>query len=153
MDKISGPYVSDTKRKLTAEGLAASSRLFPEKSIILSTRAPIGYVFINAVPMCTNQGCKTLVPSDRLLAEYLYWNLRGRTDELNQLGTGTTFKELSTIALKSIEIPLPPLPVQREIVSRLERELGQVNRLTKKCEEIAQTATVWRKAILKEAFE
>ena len=153
MGKISGPYVSDTKRKLTAEGLAAGSRLFPEKSVILSTRAPIGYVFINAVPMCTNQGCKTLVPSDRLLAEYLYWNLRGRTDELNQLGTGTTFKELSTIALKSIELPLPPLSTQREIVARLEKELGQVDELAKKFAELETTAEAEFKATLKEMFD
>ena len=153
MGKISGPYVSDTKRKLTAEGLAAGSRLFPEKSVILSTRAPIGYVFINAVPMCTNQGCKTLVPSDRLLAEYLYWNLRGRTDELNQLGTGTTFKELSTIALKSIELPLPPLSTQREIVARLEKELGQVDELAKKFAELETTAEAEFKATLAEEME
>ena len=153
MGKILGPYVEDTKRKLTEEGLKAGSSLFPSRSVVLSTRAPIGYVFINRVPMCTNQGCKTLVPSSEVWPEYLYFNLLGRTDELNQLGTGTTFKELATGALKGIEIPLPPLSVQREIVARLERELGAVDKLAKKFEELEAAAEAEFKAELKETFE
>ena len=153
MGKILGPYVENTKRKLTEEGLNAGSSLFPSRSVILSTRAPIGYVFINRVPMCTNQGCKTLVPSSEVWPEYLYFYLLGRTDELNQLGTGTTFKELATGALKGIEIPLPPLPVQHEIVARLERELGAVDKLAKKFEELEAAAEAEFKAELKETFE
>lgn len=153
MGKICGPYVEDTKRKLTDEGLKAGSTLFPSRSVILSTRAPIGYVFINKVPMCTNQGCKTLVPSSEVWSEYLYFNLLGRADELNQLGTGTTFKELATGALKGVEIPLPPLLVQHEIVARLERELGAVDKLAKKFEELEAAAEAEFKAELKETFE
>ena len=109
MRALNSRYVERTARTLTDEGLEAGSRLFPARSVILSTRAPIGYVFINSVPMCTNQGCKTLVPAASLLAEYLYYNLLGRTEELNALGTGTTFKELSTKALSSLSLPLPSL--------------------------------------------
>ena len=153
MGKITGPYVEDTKRKLTEKGLQEGSSLFPARSVILSTRAPIGYVFINKVPMCTNQGCKTLVPSPEVLPEYLYFNLLGRTDELNQLGTGTTFKELATSALKNIELPLPPLAVQHEIVARLEKDLAMVERMAKGFEAQKAEADQLFKSTLKETFE
>ena len=121
MRKLTSRYVERTERTLTEAGLAAGSRLCPARSVVLSTRAPIGYVFINTVSIATNQGCKTLVPSAALLPEYLYYNLLGRTDELNALGTGTTFKELATGDLKKLLIPLPPLAAQRRITAKLDR--------------------------------
>ena len=142
MGKITQMYVdaSNCKRKISQLGLDNGSTLCPARSVILSTRAPIGYAFVNSVPMATNQGCKTLVPSDDVYPEYLCFNLLGRTDELNELGTGTTFKELATGRLKAMTLPLPPLSVQREIVARLERELATVEKMKKGFEELAETA-------------
>ena len=153
MGKIEGMYVESTSRKITQEGLLKGSRLFPEKSVIVSTRAPIGYVLINTVPMCTNQGCKTLVPNKDVLAEFLCLNLRGRTDELNALGTGTTFRELATGNLKSISIPLPSLNIQREIVGKLEALKAWCERLKAEAERGLKAAEALRKAVLAEAFE
>ena len=141
MRKLTSRYVEHTERTLTEAGLAAGSRLCPARSVVLSTRAPIGYVFINTVSMATNQGCKTLVPSAALSPEYLYYNLLGRTDELNALGTGTTFKELATGDLKKLLIPLPPLTIQWRIAAKLDllcdivakrkNQLAQLNQLVK----------------------
>jgi len=155
MGKITQMYVdaSNCKRKISQLGLDNGSTLCPARSVILSTRAPIGYAFVNSVPMATNQGCKTLVPSDDVYPEYLCFNLLGRTDELNELGTGTTFKELATGRLKAMPLPLPPLSVQREIVARLERELAAVEKMKKGFEELAETAEAEFKAELKEVFE
>jgi type I restriction enzyme S subunit len=67
MGDLPSPYVSETRRTLTDDGIANSSaRLLPPNSVILSSRAPIGHLVINTVPMATNQGCKGLVPCDRL---------------------------------------------------------------------------------------
>lgn len=155
MGKITQMYVdaSNCKRKISQLGLDNGSTLCPARSVILSTRAPIGYAFVNSVPMATNQGCKTLVPSDDVYPEYLCFNLLGRTDELNELGTGTTFKELATGRLKAMALPLPPLSVQREIVARLERELAAVEKMKKGFEALAETAKAEFKAQLKEVFE
>ena len=152
MRAIHGRYVEHTERTLTEAGLEAGSRLFPARSVVLSTRAPIGYVFINTVPMATNQGCKTLVPSTSLLPEYLYYNLLGRTAELNALGTGTTFKELATGALKNLTLPLPPLATQRAIVARLDSALARAGALEERFAAIAQKAELSFKASLNEEF-
>lgn len=153
MGIVRGICVENTSRTLTDLGLSTGSTLFPANSVIVSTRAPIGYVLINKCPMCTNQGCKTLVPDGRILPAYLCHNLRGRTAELNALGSGTTFKELSTERLKNLTIPLPPLPVQREIVERLERELAEADSLAANFKRIAELADAEFKAELDETFQ
>jgi restriction endonuclease S subunit len=83
----------------------------------LSTRAPIGHLAINTVPMAFNQGCRGLVPSALIDTKYLYYFLFHNVELLNELGSGTTFKELSTGALSHVKLPVPPLPEQRRIVA------------------------------------
>ena len=59
LGKLRKPTVDDTPRKITRLGLEKSSaKLFPINSVILSTRAPIGHMAINEVPMSINQGCR-----------------------------------------------------------------------------------------------
>jgi len=121
MGKRSSPYIEETSRTLTYAGMANSSaRTLPPNSVILSSRAPIGHLVINTVPMAFNQGCKGLVPKKELHHKFLYYFLYASVDLLNSLGTGATFKELSGGKLKDVEIPVPPLPEQKRIVSILD---------------------------------
>lgn len=121
MGKKKDPYVSDTDRTLTDAGLKHSSaQLAPPFSVILSTRAPIGHLVINTAPMATNQGCRILVPCEELNHKYLFYFLWHSVNILNELGTGTTFKELSAGKLKGVQIPLPSLPEQKRIVAILD---------------------------------
>ena len=75
---------------------------------------------MNTEPMAFNQGCRGIIPSEKLDPVYLYHFLDMSRDLLNELGSGTTFKELSATNLKSVEIPLPPLEEQRRIVAVLD---------------------------------
>lgn len=121
MGKRSTPYVSNTERTLTDLGLqSCSARPLPPYSVILSSRAPIGHLVINVVPMATNQGCKGLVPSKSLDHKFLFYFLGKSVELLNDLGTGATFKELSGGKLKEVTMPLPPLPEQQRIVALLD---------------------------------
>lgn len=121
MGKRSSPYVSDTSRKLTNLGLSnCSASSSSPYSVILSTRAPIGYLVINTEPMATNQGCRTLVPGESVNHKFLYYYLSSIRDVLDAFGTGATFRELSAGVLKGITIPVPPLPEQQRIVEILD---------------------------------
>ena len=68
-------------------------------------------------------------------------------------GNGNIVVHTSIKKLQQLEIPLPPLPVQREIVARLERELAAVEKMKKGFEALAETAKQEFKAELKEVFE
>ncbi len=121
MGHLIGATVASTSRTLTEEGLKKSSaKLVPVNSVILSTRAPIGHLAINAVPMAFNQGCRGLVVGDRLDHRYLYYYLETNRSLLERLGDGTTFKELSATKLMSVTIPIPSILVQRKVVAKID---------------------------------
>ena len=68
--------------------------------------------------MCCNQGFKNLICSDAIYNEYLYFFLKSKTDYLNSLGRGATFKEISKSIVENIEIPLPEVNQQKEIAEK-----------------------------------
>lgn len=119
---LDGHYISDTPRKLTEAGLAScSATILPPNSVLFSSRAPIGHVAINTVPMATNQGFKSLVPGPEVDAKFLLHWLRANRSFLEGLGVGATFKEVSKAVVTKVEIPLPPLAEQRRIAAILDR--------------------------------
>ena len=114
---LPGLSIGSTKETITETGLRESSaRLVPTGTVLLTSRATIGYTAIAAVPMATNQGFANLICGERLLPEYLAICLRLQKDYLIQLAGGTTFKEISKSTLKKVEIPTPAIEKQREFV-------------------------------------
>lgn len=77
--------------------------------------------------MAFNQGCRGIVPGDHLDHLFLYYFLLANRSELDELGTGATFKELSAGALRSFEIPLPPMDEQKRIVAVLDRAFAALD--------------------------
>jgi len=123
LSELETPYISDTPRKLTPAGLAAcSSVVLPQNSVLFSSRAPIGHVAINTIPMATNQGFKSFIPRKGMMhAEFLAWWLKANRNYLDSLGNGATFKELSKAVISQVEIPLPPLEEQKRIADILDK--------------------------------
>lgn len=111
-----------SQRQITEQAVQESSlKPFPAGTVLLSSRAPIGKVAIAGVEMYCNQGFKNLICSNQIHNKYLYWFLKGKTDYLNSLGRGATFKEISKSIVEDIEIPLPPLDEQRKIAAVLDK--------------------------------
>lgn len=127
MGKRISPYVDRTQRTITDDGLKNSSaRLLPPHSVILSSRAPIGYLVINTEMMATNQGCKGLIPGSIIDHKFLFYYLTSIVDLLNDLGSGATFKELSGGKLKEVPVPVAPLPEQQRIVAILDQAFDSI---------------------------
>lgn len=100
-------------RKITELGAEKTGlKPFPQGTVILSSRAPIGKVAIAGKEMYCNQGFKNLICSDEIYNEFLFWFLKGKTEYLNSLGRGATFKEISKGIVENIEISLPDFDEQ-----------------------------------------
>lgn len=124
-------YISDTARHITEEAIAHTNlTLLPIGTVLLSSRAPIGKVAITTIEMYCNQGFKNLICSDAINNKYLYLWLSGKTEYLNSLGRGATFKEISKTIVENVIIPLPPLSTQLSIVSELDK-INELIRLKK----------------------
>ena len=116
--------INDSARHITALGVAKTGlKSFPAGTVILSSRAPIGKTAIAGCEMFCNQGFKNLICSEKIDSKYLYYFLSGKTDYLNSLGRGATFKEISKTIVENIEIPLPEIEEQKRIAARFERLL------------------------------
>jgi type I restriction enzyme S subunit len=121
MGNLASPYISDTTRKLSNLGLSkCSASIVPPNSVILSSRAPIGYLVINSMPISTNQGCKSFIPSSSIIYKFLYYFLQYKSNYVKSLGSGATFDEVSTTKLSNILISYPKIYEQNRIVSILD---------------------------------
>lgn len=120
MDKGDSKYITKTVRSITEEGLLnCSSELLPVNSVIISTRAPIGHLAINQEPMAINQGCRGLIPKPNFDTHFIYHSLDKSKMQLNDLGSGNTFKELSGGLLKKFSFAFPVLDEQQKIADCL----------------------------------
>ena len=114
--------VNDTKRTITELGAIKTGLTpLPAGTVLLSSRAPIGKVAITGCEMYCNQGFKNLICSDSINNKYLYWFLKGKTQYLNSLGRGATFKEISKTIVADIEINLPDIEEQEKIVNCIKK--------------------------------
>lgn len=108
-------YKGATERTISDEAVRKTNvTLLPVGTVLLSSRAPIGKVAITTVPMYCNQGFKNLICSEKLNNEYAFQVLYSKTEYLNSLGTGATFKEISKKTTEAIKIAVPPIELQKQ---------------------------------------
>lgn len=120
--RLDSLFIEKTNETITKSGLKESSaRLVPAGTVLMTSRATIGYTAVATRPMATNQGFANLICGERIVPEFLAYWLRDQRDMLMQLAGGTTFREIPKSTLKKVRIPLPLLDEQRRIVGILNR--------------------------------
>lgn len=125
-----GKYLTETERRITEQGLAGCGASFlPAGALLLCSRATIGEIKIASSPVCTNQGFKSLVCTDRVHNEFLYYLLLTLKPRLIRQAVGSTFLEIGKHALASTQVPFPPLKEQRAIAEALSDVDGLIESL------------------------
>lgn len=110
-------YIQYGERNITDEGLKHSSaKLVPANTILMTSRAPIGYLAIAANEVSTNQGFKSIICDEKVVSpKFLYYLLQYEMENIKSLGTGSTFSEISGKVVKNIEVNLPNIENQKKI--------------------------------------
>ena len=93
--------------------------MMPKHSVLFSSRAPIGYVAISDCEVCTNQGFKSIVPNENTDYLFLYYLLQYKKNDIENLGSGTTFKEVSANTMKGVEVRVPAIKSEQEKIARV----------------------------------
>jgi len=137
-------FISTGERNITELGLRNSSaRLLPKNTILLTSRAPIGYLAIASNEVCTNQGFKSLIVNPEIADfNYIYYLIKSNIERIKSLGTGTTFAEISGAVVKNLKFKIPDLPTQTavaEILSSLDDKIELNNKINQELETLAQT--------------
>lgn len=135
-------YISRGERNITKLGLQNSSaRMLPKGAVLLTSRAPIGYIAIAENDVCTNQGFKSIVLKDGYCPEFFYYLLRNNIDYIVGMGSGSTFAEISGTQVKNLEFTVPPLDIQKKIagvLGALDDKIELNNRINNNLEQQAQ---------------
>jgi type I restriction enzyme S subunit len=112
LSALSMPVLLDTERKITDAGLAQiSSGLLPKGTVLLSSRAPIGYLAIAEVPVAVNQGFIAMKPRPGISNLFLLRWANAAHDEIVSHANGSTFLEISKSSFRSIRTVAPAAPV------------------------------------------
>ena len=117
-------FIYQGERNISNKGYeSCSTHLLPSNTVLMSSRAPIGLLAIAKTELCTNQGFKSLVPKNDNEATYLYYYIQAHIKQIEQLGTGTTFKEVSREDI----LKFPILKPNDELLDTWEERISAIN--------------------------
>lgn len=135
-------YIANGARNISSAGLNNSSAyLLPKNTVLLSSRAPIGYVAIAEKELATNQGFKNLICDDTQVDyRFMYYWLQLNADALKSFASGATFPELSAGTVKKIKVTLPDIVTQNRIADILFAYDELIEANTRRIELLEQTA-------------
>ena len=144
-NNIGNLFIYHGARDITPDGLNNSSAtIMPPGSILLSTRAPIGYMAISESEVCTNQGFKSVIPNKGYNTAFIYFTLQSMLPHIHHLGAGTTFSEVSKDALSSLRVICPPI----DVVEKFGEEVKPLLQLSLECQKQNRQLISFRNWIL-----
>ncbi len=133
-------FIRDSEKKITNLGLQKSSaRMFPDYSVMMTSRATVGEFAINTIPACTNQGFITCVPTERLSAYYIYFLLKEMKEKIISLAGGATYKEINRTTFRKIQIIVPDKSIMDEFTSLLKPMMNLIKNLQIQIDNLRKT--------------
>lgn len=132
-------FISRGAQDVSAEGIKdASLKKYPAGTVLLSSRAPIGYMAIARNEITTNQGFKSFIPNKGYPTEFIYYTVKGSLKAITQYASGSTFKEVSGSTLKTVKVVLPKPDIAEEFMNRVEPIFFKQDLLEKENELLTQ---------------
>lgn len=129
---LQGPWLLDTSRRISNEGLARiTSKLYPRGSILMSSRASIGHCALATHQTAVNQGFIVLVPNQADMRGWLFAQLRARNNEFLAWANGATFLELPKGVFRNLPVDMPDEGTLRKFSAVVEPLLEKMEALQK----------------------
>lgn len=149
---IKGMYVDETTEFITEEGLKNSStRIFPKGTILFTIFATLGKIGILNIDAATNQAIAGITPSKFIDDKYLTYSLIDLSNSISEYGKGVAQKNINQAILKDTLIPLPPLPEQNRIVTKLDALFAQLETIKSSMANVPLLLKDFRKQVLTQA--
>ena len=121
-----------TEKKITKEGLNHSSaKMLPKETILMTSRASVGYFGICDFEVCTNQGFISCVPFEKNFQMYLLYNLMNRVEEIRIKAGGSTYLEISKSVFRNFDIICPPQSITVNFQCQTHRILEKTKNISK----------------------
>ncbi|QYX58053.1 restriction endonuclease subunit S [Roseovarius sp. SCSIO 43702] len=129
----------DSATKITEAGLRGSSaKMLPAGTVLMTSRASVGFFGIIETPSCTNQGFISIIPHDPRARMYLLHNLMYRVEEIRSHAGGATYKEISKGKFRALPVVIPDAALLREFEHQASTLHAQVRTLHTQNQKLAQ---------------
>ena len=139
LSETTDKYIYKGERDISELGLKNSSAtVLPKGTILLTSRAPIGYLGIAAQDVTTNQGFKSIIPKDEFGSEYTYYTIKSIINYLKKLGVGSTFAEISKENLENVKITIPKLDIIKKFNNKIKVSAQKMHLLEIENKELIQ---------------
>ena len=129
------------------------TKIAEKDDILLSVRAPVGPTNLSPGRVCIGRGLTAIRTSERISLKFLLFYFKYFEAQLQQKGTGTTFKAITQDVIKNLEIPAPSISEQEHIVARIEELFSELDKAVGTLKTVKEQLAVYRQAVLKEAFD
>jgi type I restriction enzyme S subunit len=138
-DNVGNRFIDRGAMGVTEKGIkAASLKLLPAGTVLMSSRAPIGYLAVARNPVTTNQGFKSFVPAGGYSTDYIHYTLKHFMKLIHVNASGSTFKEISGGTLKAVRIHLPPVDLVKKFTEFSSSLSAQQSVLEQQNQELTQ---------------
>lgn len=146
--------IYETEEHITEEAIKESSaKIFPKGTLLIALYgATIGKLGFLGVPAATNQAVCGIFENEKIDLQFLSYYLFHKRNDLIAQGTGGAQPNISQTILKNLPIPLPPLPTQRAIVTRIETLFAELDKGVEKLKTAQQQLKVYRQAVLNDCL-
>lgn len=129
------------------------TKIVEKDDILLSVRAPVGPTNLSPGTVCIGRGLTAIRPSQILNLRYLLHYFRYFEAQLQQKGTGTTFKAITQDIVKNLEVPIPSLEEQERIVARIEELFSELDNGVETLRKTKQQLAVYRQAVYASVYD
>jgi len=138
-DNQGNKFITRGEKDVSDNGLKdASLKKYPAGTVLLSSRAPIGYMAIARTELTTNQGFKSFIPTNGYSTAFIYYTVKNSLKTITQYASGSTFKEVSGTVLKTVKVCLPKSGAVEQFTKTVEPIFKQQNLLEQENQHLTQ---------------
>ncbi|KEJ88911.1 restriction endonuclease subunit S [Sulfitobacter donghicola] len=129
----------DGAKRITKEGLKNSSaKMVPPHTILMTSRASVGFFGIADKEVCTNQGFINIIPNDEAMRFYLLFNLLHRVEEIRAHAGGSTYTEISKSKFRALSVVVPAPDMVEKFDTKVRVMIEQIRSLKKSTEQLTK---------------
>jgi type I restriction enzyme S subunit len=144
----------DSERKITEAGLQNSSaKLVPAHTVLMTSRASVGFFAIANREVCTNQGFISIVPHDAVFSLFLLFQLSERVEEIRAMGSGSTYPEVSRGKFRDFKVIIPPKKLVSDFDEQASFCFKQISNLKQQNQKLAQARDLLLPRLMSGAIE
>ncbi len=136
---VGNKFIKRGELDVTEKGKASASlNILPRGSVLMSSRAPIGYLAIARNDVTTNQGFKSFIPKSYFTTEFVYYTIQNSLSIIERNASGSTFKEISTSTLKTISTLIPTKDIVIQFTNSVKSIFARQELLEEQSQKLSQ---------------